>query len=156
MKILRAEDDVDLLELAADALRDAGHTVLAATDGQQALACWAAEQPDLVLLDITLPILDGFEVCRRIRQEDRTPVILLTDEHEENIVRGLTPGADDCVTRPFSTRQLVARVRPVIRPGGGPPTESSTARRRDSGRASDRSRRRATSSAAETPSTRAM
>jgi len=116
MKVLVVEDDVDLLDLTTYALRREGYTVLAAIDGQQALQRWEAEQPDIVLLDANLPKLNGFEVCRRIRQESQTPVIMLTaQDEEEDVVRGLTLGADDYVTKPFSAKQLTARMKAVLR-----------------------------------------
>src|SRR3712207_6124003 len=116
MKVLLVEDDVDLLDLTTYALRREGYTVLAAIDGQQALQRWEAEQPDIVLLDVNMPKLNGFEVCRRIRQESQTPVIMLTaQDEEEDVVRGLTLGADDYVTKPFSAKQLTARMKAVLR-----------------------------------------
>jgi DNA-binding response OmpR family regulator len=90
--------------------------VSTAKDGEQALQRWEAERPDLVLLDGNLPKLDGFEVCRRIRHQARTPIIMLTARDEEaDVVRGLQLGADDYVTKPFSTKQLTARMRAVLR-----------------------------------------
>ncbi len=116
MKVLLVEDDPDQLDLTTYALRREGYTVLAAIDGQQALARWQAEQPDIVLLDVNMPKLNGFEVCRRIRQESQTPVIMLTAQDEdEDVVRGLTLGADDYVTKPFSAKQLTARMKAVLR-----------------------------------------
>src|SRR5687768_17617464 len=106
MKLLVAEDDRDLVALLEYALRREGYTVAVAADGRQALERWEAEQPDLVLLDVGLPRIDGFEVCRRIRQAGTTPVILLTGKREEeDVVRGLALGADDYVVKPFSMRQ---------------------------------------------------
>src|SRR5205814_5166195 len=78
MKVLLVDDDVDLLDLLSYALRRAGYAVVVAPDGEQAIRKWQAEHPDLVLLDIVLPRICGFEVCRRIRRQGRTPVILLT------------------------------------------------------------------------------
>ena len=116
MKVLFADDDADLLDVTTYALRRDGFEVLAATDGQRALDRWAAERPDLVLLDVTMPRLNGHEVCRRIRQASDTPVIMLTARAaEEDIVRGLGLGADDYVTKPFSPKQLVARLKAVTR-----------------------------------------
>ena len=114
MKVLLVEDDADVLDVTTYALRREGYTVLAAIDGQQALQRWEAEQPDIVLLDANLPKLNGFEVCRRIRQESQTPVIMLTAQ-DEDVVRGLTLGADDYVTKPFSAKQLTARMKAVLR-----------------------------------------
>ena len=116
MKVLLVEDDVDLLDLTTYALRREGYEVVAAVDGQQGLARWEAERPDLVLLDGNLPGLNGFEVCRRIRQAGDTPIVMLTArDQEEDIVRGLQLGADDYVTKPFSAKQLVARMKAVLR-----------------------------------------
>ena len=116
MKVLLVDDDVDLLDLTTYALRREGYAVVAATDGQQALARYEAERPDLVVLDGNLPRLNGFEVCRRIRQAGATPIVMLTArDQEEDIVRGLQLGADDYVTKPFSAKQLVARMKAVLR-----------------------------------------
>ena len=116
MKILLVDDDATLLDLVGYALGRKGHRVVTATDGVQALALCRAERPDLVLLDVTLPEVDGFEVCRQIRQESHTPVILLTGRREEaDILRGLQVGADDYVTKPVSLRVLAARMEAVLR-----------------------------------------
>ena len=116
MKVLIADDDVDLVDLMSYALRREGYTVLAAVDGQQALARWQSERPDIVLLDGSMPKVDGFEVCRQIRHEGKTPVIMLTARSEEDdVIRGLQVGADDYVTKPFSAKQLVARMDTVLR-----------------------------------------
>ncbi|MCC6174653.1 MAG: response regulator transcription factor [Chloroflexi bacterium] len=116
MKVLVVDDDPDLLDLTSYALRREGYTVVPASDGQQALKRWEAESPDLVLLDANMPRLDGFEVCRRIRQQASTPVIMLTArDDEEDILQGLQLGADDYVTKPYSAKQLVARMKAVLR-----------------------------------------
>jgi DNA-binding response OmpR family regulator len=116
MKVLVADDDADLLDLLTYALRREGYTVLAAINGQQALHRYEAENPDIVLLDVTMPKVDGFEVCRHIRRESDTPIILLTArDEEEDVVRGLRIGADDYVTKPFSAKQLTARMKAVMR-----------------------------------------
>lgn len=116
MKVLLVEDDLDLLDLTTYALRREGYSVLAAVDGQQALQRWEEETPDIILLDVHLPKLNGFEVCRRIRSESETPIIMLTARsEEEDIVRGLQVGADDYVTKPFSAKQLSARMKAVLR-----------------------------------------
>ncbi len=118
MKILLVDDDVDLLDVTAYALRREGFTIIVATDGAQALRRWQSERPDLVVLDVGLPHHTGFEVCRTIRQGGDTPVILLTGLHaEEHVVRGFQLGADDYVTKPFSPRQLAMRIRAVLRRG---------------------------------------
>jgi DNA-binding response OmpR family regulator len=116
MKVLLVEDDRDLLDITAYALRRDGFNVLAAVDGQQALQRLEAEHPDIVLLDVNLPKLNGFEVCRRIRQEYDTAIIMLTARlAEDDIVRGFQLGADDYVVKPFSARQLIARMKAVLR-----------------------------------------
>ncbi len=116
MKVLIAEDDVDLLDLLTYALRREGYGVVAAIDGQQALNRMESDEPDFVLLDANLPKLNGFEVCRHIRNKSSVPIIMVTGlDEEENIVRGLRLGADDYVTKPFSAKELSARMRSVLR-----------------------------------------
>ena len=119
MKILVVDDDLDLLTLIAFALRQAGYLVVDATDGQLALDRFAAESPDLVVLDGNLPRIDGFEVCRRLRAESRVPILMLTVRGDEaDVVRGLDLGADDYLTKPFSPRTLLARIRALLRRSG--------------------------------------
>lgn len=116
MKVLLVDDDTTLAEVTAFALRRAGFLVISAYDGHQALALWADEQPDLVILDIQLPGLDGLSVCQAIRAQSTVPIILLTIRNsDEDIVQGLELGADDYVSKPFSPRQLIARARAVLR-----------------------------------------
>jgi DNA-binding response OmpR family regulator len=116
MKALIVDHHLDLLDLVEYALSREGYAVVAAPDGEQALQRWASDNPDIVLLDTNLPKIDGFEVCRRIRAESSTPVIMLTACHEEDdIVRGLQMGADDYVIKPFSVKQLSARMAAVLR-----------------------------------------
>jgi len=116
MKILLADDDADLLDVTAYALRREGFAVIAASDGAQALRRWQQDRPDLVVLDVNMPELDGFAVCRQIRDAGTTPVILLTAlNQEEQIIRGFEAGADDYVTKPFSPRQLAMRLRAIWR-----------------------------------------
>ena len=116
MKVLLVDDDRDLLQLLPYALRREGHEVVTAADGPEALRRWRAERPDVVLLDIRLPELDGFEVCRRIRESPDTPIIMLTGLGGElDVVRGLQLGADDFVTKPASIGQLEARIEAVVR-----------------------------------------
>jgi DNA-binding response OmpR family regulator len=125
MRALIVDDDRVLADVLAFTLRREGFQVVLAHDGAQALACWAEERPDLIILDVNLPKLDGFAVCQRIREEADTPILLLTVRGEEDdIVHGLELGADDYVTKPFSPRQLVARARAVLRRAArtGPPT----------------------------------
>ena len=116
MKILLVDDDDDLLDVTAYALRREGFNVIVANDGAQAIRRWEQDRPDLVILDVNMPHFSGFEVCRRIRQADTTPVILLTAlNQEEQIVQGFQAGADDYVTKPFSPRQLAMRIRAIWR-----------------------------------------
>jgi DNA-binding response OmpR family regulator len=125
MKILVVDDDADLRGLIAFALRQAGYLVVEAADGPAGLTAFAAEQPALVILDVNLPRLSGFEVCKAIRGGSAgsagaaTPVMMLTVRaSEEDVVQGLDLGADDYLTKPFSPRTLLARVRALLRRGG--------------------------------------
>jgi DNA-binding response OmpR family regulator len=119
MKALVVDDDRVLADVLAFTLRREGFEVVLAHDGEAALRCWTEEQPDLVVLDVNMPRLDGFAVCRRIRAQADTPIILLTVRGEEDdIVHGLGLGADDYITKPFSPRQLVARAHAVLRRAG--------------------------------------
>lgn len=125
--ILVVDDDAHIRSVVRFALEAAGLRVVEAEDGEQALRRFAADAPDLVVLDITMPVLDGIEVCRRLRQGSRVPVVFMScrDEEIDRIV-GLELGGDDYVTKPFSPRELVARVRAVLRraqplPASGPP-----------------------------------
>jgi DNA-binding response OmpR family regulator len=115
-KILVIEDEEGIIHLLNLYLRDAGYAVVVARDGADGLALHAREQPDLVLLDIMLPALDGFEVCRRIRSWSRTPILMLTARgDEDDRIQGLELGADDYLVKPFSPRELVSRVRAILR-----------------------------------------
>ena len=119
MKTLVVDDDAMLLETLRDVLEDEGYTVFTAADGEQALRRWDEAHPDIVLLDIMLPGMHGYEVYRRLRERDSrgtTPIIMLTAlGAEADELRGLELGADDYVTKPFSPRQLTARMRSVLR-----------------------------------------
>lgn len=119
MKVLVVEDDLALSDVLAFTLRRAGYVVAAAHDGEQALERWESERPDLVVLDLNLPKLDGMAVCRRIRAVESTPIIILSVRGgDETVVEALEVGADDYVVKPFSPSQLVARVRAVLRRAG--------------------------------------
>jgi DNA-binding response OmpR family regulator len=119
MKILVVEDDLSLSDVLAFTLRRAGFEVTAAFDGLSALELWQAEQPDLIVLDLNLPKLDGLAVCRQIRQQAQTPIIILSVRGgDEEVVQGLELGADDYIVKPFSPTQLVARIRAVSRRTG--------------------------------------
>jgi DNA-binding response OmpR family regulator len=119
MKILVADDDRDLLGLIAFALTQAGFLVEQATDGGQALKLFESAAPELVLLDINMPVMNGFQVCEKIRARSRVPVMMLTVRgEEEDLVRALELGADDYLTKPFSPRTLVARIKALLRRAG--------------------------------------
>jgi len=119
MKALIVDDDRVLADVVAFTLRREGFQVLHAYDGQAALQCWSEAQPDLIVLDVNLPRLDGFAVCQHIREQADTPILLLTVRGEDDdVVHGLGLGADDYITKPFSPRQLVARARAVMRRAG--------------------------------------
>lgn len=119
MRILIVDDDVELVGLLRFALNGAGYDAVAAFDGQQALARLDTERPDLVILDVNLPRLDGFSVLQQLRRRSQVPVLMLTARAaEEDEVRGLDLGADDYLRKPFSPRALLARVRSLLRRGG--------------------------------------
>lgn len=119
MRALIVEDDLALSDVLAFTLRHAGFEVVATHDGLDALEAWREENPDVIILDLNLPGLDGLAVCRRIRAESQIPIIILTVRGEESeVVNGLELGADDYVVKPFSPRELVARVQAVLRRAG--------------------------------------
>jgi len=119
MKILVVDDDLDLAELVAYALRGAGYAVVTAHDGQAALETFHNENPDLVILDVNMPRLSGFEVLAKLRETTTVPVMMLTvRSSEDDQVRGLDLGAEDYMTKPFSPRTLLARVRALLRRAG--------------------------------------
>jgi DNA-binding response OmpR family regulator len=114
--ILVVEDDLTLLETLEYNLSAEGYEIITAADGLTALEVARAEHPDLILLDLMLPRLDGFEVCRILRQEMSVPILMLTARADEvDRVVGLEMGADDYLTKPFSMRELVARVKALLR-----------------------------------------
>jgi DNA-binding response OmpR family regulator len=120
-RVLVVEDDETVAEVVIAYLRRAGYEVEHATDGQAALDAVARARPDLVILDLMLPGIDGIEVCRRLRAGGQLPVIMLTALGSENDrVLGLEVGADDYVTKPFSPRELTLRVRSVLRRSEAP------------------------------------
>jgi two-component system OmpR family response regulator len=116
-KVLVADDEEYIRDLVSSALRIAGFESMTATDGSRALAAVAAHRPDLLILDVGMPGLDGFEVCRRLRADgDGTPVVFLTArDASEDKISGFTKGGDDYLTKPFSLEELIARVRAVLR-----------------------------------------
>ena len=114
--ILVVDDEPKIVRLARDYLEKNGFRVITAADGQSALTTARRERPDLVILDLMLPQIDGREVCRILRRESDVPIIMLTALSEEiDQVTGLEIGADDYITKPFSVRALVARVRALLR-----------------------------------------
>lgn len=115
-RVLVVDDEPAILELVSFNLKKEGYDVITAADGKSALEVFAAEKPDLVVLDLMIPEPDGYEVCKLIRAQSAVPVIMLTARGEEqDRVRGLDLGADDYVVKPFSPRELLARVRAVLR-----------------------------------------
>lgn len=118
-KILVIEDEDGIIHLLNLYLKNEGYSVVVAKDGADGLALHAREQPDLVILDIMLPAIDGFEVCRRIRAWSKTPILMLTARgSEDDRITGLDLGADDYLVKPFSPRELVSRVRAILRRTG--------------------------------------
>jgi two-component system response regulator MtrA len=130
-RILVVEDDPSIREVTALGLRAAGLEVVTAADGVEALERWRAAAPDLVLLDVMLPRLDGLEVCRAIRREATIPIVMLTARGDTiDVVVGLESGADDYLRKPFEMPELVARIRAALRrrghevPGSGPTVDA--------------------------------
>ena len=118
-KILVCDDDKNICELIRLYLEKENYTVVLANDGEEALAAFSAENPNLVLLDIMMPKLDGWQVCREIRRKSNCPIIMLTAKGETfDKVLGLELGADDYVVKPFDTKEIVARIKAVLRRTG--------------------------------------
>ena len=115
--ILIVDDEKNIVDILSFNLKNEGYGIIAAYDGENALRLAREENPDLILLDVMLPVMDGFKVCREIRKtNDTTPIIMLTAREEEtNKVFGLELGADDYITKPFSIREVLARVKTNIR-----------------------------------------
>lgn len=126
-KILIVEDEAMVADVVSRYLRRDGFQVLIATDGQAALDIAREQAPDLVLLDLMLPKIDGLEVCRRLRATSQVPIIVVTAKGDEtDRIVGLELGADDYVSKPFSPRELVARVRAVLRRSNPAPSGPTT------------------------------
>ncbi|MBP3465866.1 MAG: response regulator transcription factor [Angelakisella sp.] len=118
-KILVADDDLNICELLRLYLEKEGFEVVMAHDGEEAVARFESEKPSLILLDIMMPKLDGWQVCRQIRQKSDCPIIMLTAKGETfDKVLGLELGADDYVVKPFDTKEIVARIKAVLRRSG--------------------------------------
>ncbi|NIP25547.1 MAG: response regulator [Phycisphaerae bacterium] len=120
-KILIVEDDRDIVEMVEYNLQEEGYVTVSALNGEDGVRLAGSEQPDLIILDIMLPVIDGFEVCRTLKGDDKTsqiPIIILSAKSQEtDKVVGLELGADDYVTKPFSPRELIARIRAIMRRG---------------------------------------
>ena len=124
--MLLVEDDASIREVAALGLKGAGFRVTTSGDGRDGLTRARHDPFDVVILDVMLPSLDGFEVCREIRKESRVPIVMLTARTDTiDVVVGLESGADDYVTKPFELAELVARVRAVLRRSSAEPAETA-------------------------------
>jgi two-component system alkaline phosphatase synthesis response regulator PhoP len=114
--VLVVDDEPKIVQLARDYLEHAGFRVASASDGKEALASFRTDSPDLIVLDLGLPLLDGLDVARAVRKSSNVPIVMLTGRGDEaDRISGLELGADDYVTKPFSPKELVARVRAVLR-----------------------------------------
>jgi len=152
--VLVVDDDLTVRDVVRRYLELAGHRVALADNGEDALAWIAEHDPDLVVLDLMLPGIDGLEVCRRLRQTSAVPVVMLTAlGEEENRIAGLQLGADDYVTKPFSPRELALRVSSVLRRSGGSAPSASSTDVVDGDLRLDAGARRATLAGAELPLT---
>src|SRR5512141_1716982 len=124
--ILVVDDELEIVKVVRAYIEQSGFHVLTASDGQQALAVFRREHPNLIVLDLNLPSLDGLAVCRAIRRESDMPIIMLTARVDEtDRLIGLELGADDYIVKPFSPREVVARVRAVLRRSGTTPEPAS-------------------------------
>jgi DNA-binding response OmpR family regulator len=116
IKVLLVEDDPDMLDLTAYVLRRERFVVVEAADGAQALRRWKVDRPDIVVLDLGLPSIDGFEVLRRIRSESDTPILIITARKDvHDILRAFNLGTDDFIAKPFEFRVLIAHIRAILR-----------------------------------------
>ena len=129
VSVLIVEDDRNIAELLQMYLEKEGYAVTVAYDGGQGLSKFRAIKPDLVLLDVMMPVMDGWAVCRIIRSESQTPVIMLTAKSEtDDKVQGLRAGADDYITKPFEMKEVLARIEAVLRRATGTNTEAKVRR----------------------------
>ena len=118
-KILIVEDEANIRELLRLYLEREGYTVLEAENGVEGIKKWKSDKPDMLLLDVMMPVMDGWEVCREIRAESDVPIIMLTAKGETaDRVSGLEMGADDYIVKPFEVKELLARVHAVLRRTG--------------------------------------
>ena len=116
IKIMVVDDDSNICELLRLYLEKEGFTAVVKSDGEQALAAFDSEQPDLILLDVMMPRMDGWQVCREIRKRSQCPIIMITAKGEVfDRVLGLELGADDYVVKPFETKEVIARIKAVLR-----------------------------------------
>ncbi|HXF60106.1 MAG TPA: response regulator transcription factor [Caldilineaceae bacterium] len=144
-RILVVDDDPMLAELVSYNLEAEGYSVLTAHDGLEGLRLFHERQPDLLVLDIAMPKLSGWEVCRRIREVSETPIIMLTAQgREQDVVRALELGADDYVTKPFRIREFVARVQANLRRARAEPVGKEQIAYQDAYLTVDLNRRRVT------------
>ena len=128
--VLIVDDEMRMRRVIADYLRIKDYRILEAEDGEQALDVFYREQPDLVLLDVMMPRMDGFEVCRRIRLTHQTPILMLTAKgEEEDELQGFGLGADEYITKPFSLKILSARIEAVLRRQSGQAVSASAPER---------------------------
>ena len=129
VSVLVVEDDRNIAELLQMYLEKEGYTVTVAADGGQGLSKFRSNKPDLVLLDVMMPVMDGWSVCRAIRAESTTPVIMLTAKGEtDDKVAGLKQGADDYITKPFEMKEVLARIEAVLRRTSGVTAEKKSRR----------------------------
>ncbi|MBR5020726.1 MAG: response regulator transcription factor [Oscillospiraceae bacterium] len=129
VSVLVVEDDRNIAELLQMYLEKEGYAVTVASDGGQGLSAFRAQKPDLVLLDVMMPVMDGWAVCRAIRAEGSTPVIMLTAKGEtDDKVAGLKQGADDYITKPFEMKEVLARIEAVLRRTSGVTAEKKSRR----------------------------
>ncbi len=129
VSVLVVEDDRNIAELLQMYLEKEGYAVTVAADGGQGLSKFRSISPDLVLLDVMMPVMDGWAVCKAIRAESQTPVIMLTAKGEtDDKVAGLRSGADDYITKPFEMREVLARIEAVLRRTAGPSAEKQARR----------------------------
>ena len=127
ISVLVVEDDRNIAELLQMYLEKEGYAVTVAYDGGQGLAKYRAIKPDLLLLDVMMPVMDGWSVCKAIRDEAATPIIMLTAKGEtDDKVAGLKAGADDYITKPFEMKEVLARIEAVLRRSGGVSTETKS------------------------------